>query len=212
MRKICLTAFVTILTLLLASCSGGNESETTTQTTQPNNSNVSENTSETKREDNKEQATENKQPEEKETANRNIPGLIPPTNPDRRRREISEGRRDPFALIPLKSDPTVKQEPTTAEDDQNKQITAEDDQNKQTTTQTADLAEEVVVKGVIKVSGNTKIILKAPNEQFTRYVRLGQYISNGQVLVKGVRFNFDPPIVVLEQSGIEVLKQVGQEV
>ena len=202
MRKICLTAFVTILTLLLASCSGGNESETTTQTTQPNNSNVSENTSETKREDNKEQAKENKQPEEKETANRNIPGLIPPTNPDRRRREISEGRKDPFALIPLKSDPTVKQEPTTAEDDQ----------NKQTTTQTADLAEEVVVKGVIKVSGNTKIILKAPNEQFTRYVRLGQYISNGQVLVKGVRFNFDPPIVVLEQSGIEVLKQVGQEV
>lgn len=204
MRKIWLTGFVTILTLLLASCSGENESNSTTQTTQQNNSNVSQNTSETEQENNNEEVTETEEPEETQTANRNIPGLTPPTDPDQRRKEISEGRPDPFALIPLKSGRIKPSEQNTN--------TVDNNPNQDTPTQTANLAEEVVVKGVVKVSGNTQIILKAPNEQFTRYVPLGQYVSDGKVLVKGVKLNFDPPVVVLEQSGIEVLKQVGQGV
>ena len=55
MRKFCL--ILGISTLLLASCSGINNSETTQQTTQENNSNVSQNTSETKQEE-KEDGTE----------------------------------------------------------------------------------------------------------------------------------------------------------
>ena len=211
MRKIWLTVFVSIFTLLLTSCSGENDSTTTTQTTQKNKSNVSENTSKTKEEDKKDKAKENQESEVNQTANRDIPGLIAPTNPDRRRQEISKGRRDPFALIPLKSTRSVTIKPDSSVKQPEPPNLSTDDNNQQTNkTKMADLAEEVIVTGVVTVSGSTEIILKVPNEQFSRYVRLGQYVSNGKVLVKQVKFDSDPPVVILEESGIEVLKQVGQ--
>jgi hypothetical protein len=70
--------------------------------------------------------------------------------------------------------------------------------------------------GVIEIGGVTQIILRAPNEQFTRYVSPGQRISNGQVLVKrvervgGIDNALRPtPVVVLEELGQEVYKEVG---
>lgn len=73
------------------------------------------------------------------------------------------------------------------------------------------LAQGVEVTGVVEVGGVPQAILKAPNES-SRYVRAGQRVSNGQVLVKRIEMNRGPaPVVILEQYGIEVARQVGEK-
>ena len=72
------------------------------------------------------------------------------------------------------------------------------------------IAKAVQVTGVIVVGGVPQAILQAPNEATSRYVQVGQRISNGQVLVKRIEMNNgSDPIVVLEQNGVEVSRAVG---
>ena len=73
------------------------------------------------------------------------------------------------------------------------------------------LAKGITVTGLIQVGEVTKIIVKAPEEKYSRYVEAGQYLSNGQVLVKRIETKGKNPIVVLEQLGMEVIKQVGDQ-
>lgn len=74
-----------------------------------------------------------------------------------------------------------------------------------------DLARSVEVTGVVDVAGVINVIVRAPGEGSTRYVRVGQRLSNGQVLVKRVEMNRGPePVVILEQNGVEVAKTVGE--
>ncbi|MGQ4649833.1 hypothetical protein [Lyngbya aestuarii] len=72
-------------------------------------------------------------------------------------------------------------------------------------------AKGVKVTGVIQVGGIPSAIVEVPNEP-ARYVRVGQRLSNGQVLVKRIEINAGPePIVVLEQYGVEVARRVGEQ-
>lgn len=72
------------------------------------------------------------------------------------------------------------------------------------------LARQVEVTGVVKVGNTVQAILKAPNEPTSRYVGVGQLLSNGQILVKRIEINpGSEPIVVLEENGIEVRVMVG---
>jgi hypothetical protein len=65
------------------------------------------------------------------------------------------------------------------------------------------------VTGVVQVGGTPVAIVKVPNEP-ARYVRPGQRIANGQVLVKRIEMNRGPtPVVILEQYGVEVARGVG---
>lgn len=74
------------------------------------------------------------------------------------------------------------------------------------------LAKSVEVSGVVVVGGVAEAIIKAPNESTSRYVRAGQRLSNGQILVKRIEVNAgSDPIVVLEQNGIEVSRAVGEK-
>ncbi|HIK09535.1 MAG TPA: hypothetical protein IGS52_04595 [Oscillatoriaceae cyanobacterium M33_DOE_052] len=74
-----------------------------------------------------------------------------------------------------------------------------------------DIAKAVEVTGVVQVNGEILIIVKAPNEPTTRYVKVGQRIGNGKVLVKRVeQLKGSEPIVVLEENGVEVNKEVGE--
>jgi hypothetical protein len=74
------------------------------------------------------------------------------------------------------------------------------------------LAKAVEVSGVIVVGGIAEAIVKAPNESTSRYVRAGQRLSNGQILVKRIEVNAgSDPIVILEQNGIEVSRAVGEK-
>ena len=71
-------------------------------------------------------------------------------------------------------------------------------------------ARGVEVTGVAQVGGVPMAIIKVPNEP-ARYVREGQRIANGQVLVKRIEMNRGPePVVILEQYGIEVARGVGE--
>jgi hypothetical protein len=75
-----------------------------------------------------------------------------------------------------------------------------------------DLARTVAVTGVVQVGSDPQAIVKVPNEATSRYVRVGQQLANGQVLVKRIEINEGgDPIVILEQYGIEVSRAVGEE-
>jgi hypothetical protein len=74
------------------------------------------------------------------------------------------------------------------------------------------LASAVEVSGVVTVNGVTQAIIKAPNEDTSRYVSVGQRLSNGQVLVKRIdTFPGSEPVVILEQNGVEVARIVGDK-
>ncbi|MEG4107808.1 hypothetical protein [Microcoleus sp. S13_C5] len=75
-----------------------------------------------------------------------------------------------------------------------------------------DLATGTEVSGVVKVGSETQVIVKVPNEPTSRYVKVGQRLSNGQVLVKRVDLKQGgDPIVILEENGVEVAKGVGEK-
>ena len=75
-----------------------------------------------------------------------------------------------------------------------------------------DLARTVAITGVVQVGSEPQAIIKVPNEATSRYVRVGQRLANGQVLVKRIEINEGAdPIVILEQYGIEVGRAVGEE-
>lgn len=73
-----------------------------------------------------------------------------------------------------------------------------------------ELARAVAVSGVVQLGNVPYAIVNAPNESHPRYVRAGQRLSNGEVLVKRIemRPNADP-VVVFEQFGVEVVTAVG---
>ncbi|MEI6065616.1 MAG: hypothetical protein WCQ26_13565 [Pseudanabaena sp. ELA748] len=71
-------------------------------------------------------------------------------------------------------------------------------------------AQGTKVTGTIEVLGTIYAIIQSPDEPTSRNVQAGQMISNGKVLVKRIDTNAEPPIVVLQQSGVEVLRAVGE--
>ncbi|MGI0486858.1 hypothetical protein ACN4EK_15565 [Pantanalinema rosaneae CENA516] len=72
------------------------------------------------------------------------------------------------------------------------------------------LADGVEVSGVVNINGVPQAIVRAPNEETSRYVGVGQRLSNGRVLVKRIEMNRgSEPVVVLEENGVEVAKAVG---
>ena len=73
-------------------------------------------------------------------------------------------------------------------------------------------AEGTKITGTVEVAGTIYAIISAFGESTSRYVRAGQMISNGRVLVKRIDTNAEPPIVVLQQNGVEVLRAVGAPV
>lgn len=77
-------------------------------------------------------------------------------------------------------------------------------------TPSTDLATAVVVTGVVNVGGTDYAIVDVPNEP-SRYVREGQRVANGQVLIKRIEVREGgEPRVILEQNGVEVARRVGE--
>ena len=73
-----------------------------------------------------------------------------------------------------------------------------------------DLARGTEVTGVMQVGGDIQIILQTPGSAFSRYVRLGDTIANGEVRVVRVESLSGNPVVILEQNGVEVARGVGE--
>ena len=73
-------------------------------------------------------------------------------------------------------------------------------------------AKGVEVSGVVRVGNDILVIVKAPNEPTSRYIKVGQRIARGQVLIKRVDFpSGADPVVILEENGVEVSKIVGEK-
>lgn len=155
------------------------------------------------------------------------PELIPSTDPDQRRGSIVTNRPDPFSLVPTA--PVVQLPPPTpapvappAAPEPAPTPPLLPPPQQPPILQPSPLipppppppqaveARAVAVTGVVDVGGVIHAIVKAPNEPTSRYVREGQYLSNGQVLVKRIEVNRADPVVVLEQDGVEVITAVGE--
>jgi hypothetical protein len=75
------------------------------------------------------------------------------------------------------------------------------------------LASNIRVTGVAQVNGQTQVILKLPNESFSRYVSVGERVLDGKVWVKRVENpSAITPIVILEEVGVEVPRKVGEKI
>jgi hypothetical protein len=73
-------------------------------------------------------------------------------------------------------------------------------------------ARAVEVSGVIEVEGKTQVIVKLPNESFSRYVNVGARIANSNIIVKRIddRGTISPTIV-LSEGGTEVSHKIGDK-
>ena len=166
-------------------------------------------------------------------------GLIAATNPDVRARLAARGRNDPFSVISIPSKIEVEEQEKEDEDivainrnnRPDRRLTPIEEpepvrRNSEPTFPSnfepnlpelpppdPTLAQNVQILGLYEPpNGTTKLIVQAPEESNSRYVEVGQYLSNGEVLVKSIdRYGSPYPQVILEQSGIEVYKEIGEE-
>lgn len=167
--------------------------------------------------------------EEAEAAKReqDIVGLIPSTKPEVRVSNSVRGRQDPFSTIAVQ--PQVEIEPEEPEfddeieDNNNNQATRPNNIDSTPTIEDleipeppdetlTELAQNVLITGLVNLGDRIKVIVQAPEESTSRHVDIGQYISNGQVLIKRIELNSSTPTVILEQSGIEVARTIGEPV
>jgi hypothetical protein len=226
MRKISLLVCLGVITLLMQSCSQ-ETAETTPQPTTPtppsNTSPVPANSATNPPKD--AVAADRKEQPKTDTA-----GLIPSTNPDRRLQESIRGRKDPFSFVSLMANvklPEKKPDELAAKLEKERQANRDKislpNINPNPSIQSTPtlepvaleptIAKAVSVTGIIDIGGILKAIVQAPEEDASRYVEAGQYLSNGQVLVKSIDLsNPINPTVVLEQSGVEISKKVGEVV
>ncbi len=164
-----------------------------------------------------------------------VPGLIQSTNGDERAKQVqtainaTKAGKDPFTGLPpllpkinitARNPVPVPSAPATSGRSTSPKIgfKAPTVPPRATLTPTAPtppsttLASAVEVSGVVTVNGVTQAIIKAPNEDTSRYVSVGQRLSNGQVLVKRIdTFPGSDPVVILEQNGVEVARIVGDK-
>lgn len=161
--------------------------------------------------------------------------LINSTDPDQRIREIQRNRPDPFALIPTTPQVQIEEDQVTPPATSPSSTASAQSPRSSPSSQRlnpgqlapvpnlvpsaspappppppTDLARAVEVSGVIQIGSTPYAIVNAPNEPSSRYVRVGQLLSNGQVLVKRIdMYQGGEPVVILEQSGVEVTRAVG---
>jgi hypothetical protein len=72
-----------------------------------------------------------------------------------------------------------------------------------------ELARAVNVSGVVQIGSAVYAIVDAPSEPSSRYVQVGQRLSNGEILVRRIDFNGSDSSVILEQAGMQVVRRVG---
>ncbi|MBE9108283.1 hypothetical protein IQ273_02450 [Nodosilinea sp. LEGE 07298] len=69
------------------------------------------------------------------------------------------------------------------------------------------LAEAVLVSGVMTIGNENFAVVET--SAGSQYVKAGQRVANGRVLVKRIEVRGSDPVVVFEQNGIEVSRPVG---
>jgi hypothetical protein len=73
-------------------------------------------------------------------------------------------------------------------------------------------AKAVEVSGLIEVEGKTQVIVKLPNESFSRYINVGDRIANSNIIVKRIEDRGTiSPTIVLSEGGTEVSHKIGEK-
>jgi hypothetical protein len=73
-------------------------------------------------------------------------------------------------------------------------------------------AKAVEVSGVIEVDGKTQVIVKLPNESFSRYINVGDRIASSNIIVKRIEDRGTiSPTIVLSEGGTEVSHKIGEK-
>jgi len=217
MRHTLLIAFTATLPLYLGGCGGGNEtaSSPSPQVAVPANTQVVAVPN----------ATVSPTPSANASPNGNLPSdLIASTNATQRVIRVLRNRPDPFALLP--TTPSIEIPANATPPQPIPQVSplppgpgslAPIPQLVPTPAVIAPppfqptLARSVKVTGVVQIGNVVHAIVDAPNEPSSRYVQVGQRLSNGQILVKRIEMNQgSEPVVVLEQNGVEVTTAVGE--
>jgi hypothetical protein len=72
-----------------------------------------------------------------------------------------------------------------------------------------ELARAVSVSGVVQIGSVVYAIVDAPDEPSSRYVQVGQRLSNGEIIVRRIDMNGSDSSVILEQAGMQVVRRVG---
>lgn len=232
MKKALLIQSLIIIGLLLNSCnlfSAGNQTET--NNTSDSDSSQGKEAEPTESETDQDSAEITQSPEPIQSEISSVAGLRRATDPDdfvqQRGVTPGENRSDPFTLFPVPLqknaqsgnqpiEPSQSAEPTrTVEPNQPVEPTQPQPQPQPQAPPQPKLARGVAVQGALKIGNESVVILRAPNEKTSRYVRPGQFIANGQVLVKRINMEQRPtPTVVLKEVGVnqEVTKSVEKEV
>jgi len=214
MRKISFLVLVGVLAFSLESCSfmskfGEKSVETVFEGGKKDIKQANKNQKSVKKEPSASKAEEFERTKREE----NVAGLIPATKPDIRVRSSIRGRQDPFAVVAIQPRIEIDEEEATKLESPIKaseNITSTPTIETGEVIPTANLAENVFITGFIELGDRIKLIVQAPEETSARYVEIGQYISNGQVLVKRIEPGFPTPTVILEQDGVEVTKVIGE--
>ena len=161
--------------------------------------------------------------------------LLPSTDPNERLKEVDNDRPDPYAFVPIPPPPSAA--PPAPEDTPEANVEEVDDANEGTNggagepeseaaeqpdgdflpleplpalPEPAVVASQVQIFGIAQVRGEVYAIVLAPNEPTSRYVREGDRLANGTVLVKRIETRTSSePLVVLEERGIEIALPVG---
>jgi hypothetical protein len=145
-------------------------------------------------------------------------GLITPTDPGVRLKEIKSGRPDPFASVLPPPAPPRSTGGLSGTANGNGTGTGANPSQPGLPGLPAlppvpepTQAKGVKVSGIMLVSGLPRAIVTAPNEAVSRTVSVGDRLSNGAVLVKSIDANGSNPMVVLEQYGQDVSVAIGEE-
>ncbi|MEN9281063.1 MAG: hypothetical protein Q6I77_09635, partial [Gloeomargarita sp. DG_1_4_bins_134] len=153
-------------------------------------------------------------------------GLIPSEDPNQRRDQLMPGRNDPFAppgttgaqpgeVVEIPPPPfDIAPPPGPLPQVQNAPLPPYDPGSSTLADfpgRGADIANMIMVHGVVQVGNQVQAIIKTPNEASARYVRAGQRLEGGLVLVKRIETRGLQPVVVFEQDGTQVARAVGQE-
>ncbi len=153
-------------------------------------------------------------------------GLIPSEDPNQRRDQLMPGRNDPFAppgttgtrpgeVVEIPPPPfDIAPPPGPLPQVQNAPLPPYDPGTSTLADfpgRGADVANMIMVHGVVQVGNQVQAIVKTPNEASARYVRAGQRLEGGLVLVKRIETRGLQPVVVFEQDGNQVARAVGQE-
>jgi len=224
MKRLLLIQILIVLTWSMGGCRLPTDEELeANQETEPNPSPEEQVASEETAEEEEEPVME--EPESSSPPTRNVPGLTRTTDPEEfvqaRGNEPGQTRNDPFTLFPIESEGRVVLSPPPADDPPPEEPEPPQDNNdglprlpkEEPPPPEPELARAVQVQGAVKIGNDVAIIVKAPNEPTSRYVRAQQTIAGGQVLIKRINISDQPtPTVVLEEVGVEVVKSVSGQI